>query len=230
MLYLVPTFGNPTGRSLAARRREALVAVARRGGIVIVEDDTYRELAFEVPAPTSLLCHDADDVVVRLGSFSKSVAPGIRLGWITAARDRIAAFGRRGFVDSGGGLNHATALAMAEFGASGRYAGHLDTVRRRYAAQRDALVAAVRTHLPDATFEVPGGGWFLWVGLPDAAVLLPHAERHGVSYLPGATFFARPAGRDRLRLSYSLYEAAELDEAVRRLAAARAAAAGGRIG
>ncbi len=223
LLYLVPTFANPTGRSLPDPRRRELVEVARDTGTTIVEDDTYRELAYDGPAPPSLWSIDPAGGVVRLGSFAKSVGPGLRLGWLTATPAFVRTLTRRGFVDSGGGLNHATALAMAVMGRSGRFAGHVEAIRTRYRAQRDALVAALRTELPALVVTPPHGGWFLWLRLPDgmsATALLAAAERHGVSFLPGNRFYAQPAGDDRLRLSYSMVEPAALAEAARRLRAA----------
>jgi len=165
LLYLVPTYGNPTGASL--RGRAELVAAARRLGLTIVEDDTYRELSFTGEPPVALydLAGSAGPVV-RIGSFAKSVAPGLRLGWVNAPPALITQLVERGYVFSGGGVNHATALAMAEFGASGAYDAHLARVRTAYAAQRDALVSALRADAPGLTFEVPGGGWFVWVRLP----------------------------------------------------------------
>ncbi|MFI6759905.1 PLP-dependent aminotransferase family protein [Micromonospora sp. NPDC050417] len=223
LLYLVPTFGNPTGRSLAQARRTELVAVAERTGLVLVEDDTYRELAYDAPAPPSLYSHAEDGVVIRLGSFSKTVAPGLRLGWLTAAPALVTALARRGYVDSGGGVNHATALSMAEFARLGSYERHLERMRIRYRAQRDALVAAVRQHLPDIEFTVPAGGWFLWLRLPEslrAWALLPYAEANGVSYLPGTHFFVTATGDAYLRLSFSLFAPDLLAEGARRLASA----------
>jgi DNA-binding transcriptional MocR family regulator len=219
-VYLVPTFGNPTGGSLPAERRRALVAVAERAGIPVVEDDTYRELSYAGPAPDSLWSMDGD-VVVRLGSFSKSVAPGLRLGWITAAAPFVRQLADRGFVDSGGGVNHSVALGMGEFGASGAYARHVDAVRDRYRQRRDALADAVRDYVDGAEFVVPDGGWFLWLRLPstvDTEALLGAAERAGVSYLPGARFYVEPPPTvDFLRLSFSMLGTAELLEGARRL-------------
>jgi len=221
LLYLVPTYGNPTGASL--RGRAELVAAARRLGLTIVEDDTYRELSFTGEPPVALydLAGSAGPVV-RIGSFAKSVAPGLRLGWVNAPPALITQLVERGYVFSGGGVNHATALAMAEFGASGAYDAHLARVRTAYAAQRDALVSALRADAPGLTFEVPGGGWFVWVRLPagrDAEALLPGAEECGVSYVPGTRFGGGPA---YLRLSFSMLDRATLEDGARRLAAAMA--------
>ncbi|GAB3979653.1 PLP-dependent aminotransferase family protein [Plantactinospora veratri] len=223
MLYLVPTFNNPTGRSLPAQRRTALLAAAARTGVPVVEDDTYRELAYPPPAPASLFSGAEPGTVVRIGSFAKSVAPGLRLGWLTGAPSLVAAVTARGYVDSGGGVNHTSALALAEFAASGAYRRHVAAIRIRYRRQRDALVAAVRDELPQAEFTVPDGGWFLWLRLPHpygGTELLPYAEAAGVSYLPGRQFFVTDTGHRHLRLSYSMCDPETLVEGVRRLAVA----------
>ncbi|WP_329110771.1 PLP-dependent aminotransferase family protein [Micromonospora sp. NBC_01699] len=223
LLYLVPTFGNPTGRSLAEPRRAELVAVAEQTGLVLVEDDTYRELAYDGPAPPSLYSAAEDGAVIRLGSFAKTVAPGLRLGWLTAAPALVAALAGRGYIDSGGGVNHTNALSMAEFATAGAYDRHLDRVRARYRGQRDALVSAVHRHLPEVTFTTPAGGWFLWLRLPapiGATALLPYADTNGVSYLPGTHFFVTDTGDTHLRLSFSLFAPDQLEEGTRRLARA----------
>jgi DNA-binding transcriptional MocR family regulator len=217
-LYLVPTFGNPTGRSLADARRRELVAVAQREGLLLVEDDTYRELVYEGTAPASLWELSGGSGVVRLGSFAKTVAPGLRLGWINAAPDLIGRLAGLGYVDSGGGVNHATAVTMASFGTSGAYQRHVARIRDAYRRQRDILVAALRAHLP---VEVPQGGWFLWVRLPptcSGTQLLARAERAGVSFVPGAKFSVDQGdGDDHIRLSFSHLPAADLTEAATRL-------------
>jgi DNA-binding transcriptional MocR family regulator len=225
LLYLVPTFGNPTGRSLPAERRAALVSVARRTGLTVVEDDTYRELAYGEPAPPALWDLAGGEGVVRLGSFAKTVAPGLRLGWINAPAQIVRRLAALGYVDSGGGVNHSAAVTMATFGASGSYAEHLAAVRGEYRTQRDALVAALAPHLPA---EPPAGGWFLWPRLPTgvtAAALLPAAERAGVSFVPGPSFYSDGAGgTGRIRLSFSQLPPADLATAASRLAEALAAA------
>jgi len=225
LLYLVPTFANPTGRSLPAVRRRELVEVARDAGTVIVEDDAYRELAYDGAAPPSLWSMASGRGVIRVGSFSKTVGPGLRLGWITAEPRVVRTLAGRGFVDSGGGLNHAVALTMAVMGSSGGYDAHVRAIQAVYRAQRDALVAALHAELPGVEVTVPLGGWFLWLPLPggiSATGLLAAAERHSVSFLPGALFHPQPARDDHFRLSFSLYEPAELAEAARRLGRAYA--------
>lgn len=227
-LYLVPTFGNPTGRSLPDGRRRRLVEAAREAGITIIEDDTYREVHYGTAAPPSLWSLSGGRGVVRIGSFSKTVAPGLRLGWINAAPDVIERLGRLGYVESGGGVNHFNGYVMAEFGASGGYAGHLGAARLAYGRQRDALVDRLRERLPGMATPRPDGGWFVWLPLPEgvtAAALLPEAERRGVSFLPGSRFHAGGRGGDgHIRLSFSMLAEEELAEAADRLADAIEAA------
>lgn len=223
MLYLVPTFGNPTGHNLSVERRRALVELARRQAVSIIEDDTYRELAYSAPAPPSLWSIAEGDSVIRVGSFAKTVAPGLRLGWINAAPEFVGALRRVGYVDSGGGVNHAVALTMATLGSSGGYAEHVAQVRARYAYQRDALVGALRDALPRLEVPSPAGGWFIWLELPpgiDAGALLPVAEQMGVSFVEGSRFFVGAGGEEHVRLSFSRLDPPELAEAARRLAAA----------
>jgi 2-aminoadipate transaminase len=220
MLYLVPTFGNPTGASVPDDRRRYLVEVAGRTGLTVVEDDTYRELAYDGPAPVSLWDLAGGTGVVRIGSFAKTVAPGLRLGWINASPALIARLGGLGYVVSGGGVNHATALTMSVFCASGAFDAHVQTLRAAYRERRDILAGA----LPGFDVAVPGGGWFLWARLPGgitAAELLPAAERAGVSFVPGPSFY--PDGDDGhqyLRLAYSFLARPELTEAADRLSRA----------
>jgi DNA-binding transcriptional MocR family regulator len=217
MCYLVPTFNNPTGRSLPPDRRTALIDWARRSGVTLVEDDTYRELVYDGVAPPALWTLAEGGPVVRLGSFAKTVAPGLRLGWINAAPEVIDRLVGLGYVHSGGGVNHAAAMTMATFGASGAYDAHTASLRSRYAEQRDALVAALSPVLP---VPVPAGGWFLWTRLPDGMTsrsLLPVAERAGVSFADGAQFHVDGDGGGHIRLAYSMLAPDDLVEAAGRL-------------
>ena len=221
-LYTVPTFGNPTGRSLPEDDRHSLVLAAKRSGVPVIEDDTYRELVYDGPAPASLWSlaggPSGGTGVIRVGSFAKSVAPGLRLGWINADPSLVDRLSDLGYVDSGGGVNHANALSMATFAGSGAYERHLARLRAAYREQRDALAGALGVPGPDR----PAGGWFLWLRLPDgrsAAALRPVAERHGVSFVEGSRFFVDGRGDDHLRLSFSMLSPSELAEAGDRLRA-----------
>lgn len=222
VLYTVPTFHNPTGISLAPDRRRALVELAAAEGLLIVEDDAYRELAYDGPPPPSLWSEARPGTVVRLGSFAKSLAPGLRVGFMTADEPTIARIAESGVLDSGGGISHFSALVVAEFARSGAWTANLERLRTAYREQRDALLGALAEHAPAGTsWTSPRGGYFAWVTLPpgrDARALLADVEAQGASYIPGPTFHLDHAGGVRsLRLAFSRYPAAELVEAVRRL-------------
>jgi 2-aminoadipate transaminase len=228
LLYCVPTFHNPTGASLAAERRTALVALAAEQGLLIVEDDVYRELSYDRPALPSLWSLAPPDTVVRMGSFAKSLAPGVRLGWLTAGPAIAGRLIGSGLLDSGGGVNHFAAMIVTAFCASGQYDQQVARLRASYRTRRDALLAGLSAHLPPGCrWTAPGGGFFVWVQLPeaiDANELLPRAEAAGVSYIPGARFHTGGGGTAALRLAFSLYEPEELVDAARRLGSAIRAA------
>ena len=223
LLYTIPTFGNPTGRTMPVERRAALIDIARRHGVLIVEDDVYRELWFTGEPPPSIGSLAGDGPVVRLGSFSKTLAPGLRLGWLTGARQLVRRVLDAGVLDSGGGLNPMVGLTVAEFAAAGRYEPNVAFLRATYAARRDALVDALREAIPEAEFAVPDGGYFVWLRLPgglDARALAPAGEAAGVTFVPASRFDASatldPAW---LRLAYTRFAEADLADGAQRLGA-----------
>lgn len=221
LLYVVPTFNNPTGLSLSDDRRRVLVEVAVDEGFLIVEDDVYRDLAYDGPPPPSLWSLAPAGAVARLGSFSKTVAPGLRLGWLTAAPALVQRLADSGLRDSSGGVNHFAALAVAALCGSGGYEISVERLTAAYRKRRDALLSALAEHLPPgAAWARPAGGFFVWITLPagvDAAALLPRAEAAGVSYLPGERFHLEGGGRSALRLAFTRYGLDALAEAARRL-------------
>ena len=222
VLYTVPTFNNPTGISLAAERRAALLELAHREDLTLLEDDVYRELAYDAPAPPSLWSLDSQGVVVRLGSFSKSLAPGLRLGWLSAPAKLVQGLVQGGLLDSSGGVNHFTALIVAALCSAGDFDPHVEGMRQAYRSRRDALVETLRAALPaTCAFQVPGGGFFLWMALPpelDAFDVLTAAEAAGMSFFPGERFYTEGGGRNQLRLTFTLYPETQLREAAQRLA------------
>lgn len=221
-LYVIPTFHNPTGKSLSESRRRGLVKVAAAEHLLLVEDDVYRELAYDSPAPPSLWSI-APEVVLRMGSFAKSLAPGLRLGWLTGKAEFIQRIVSSGLRDSGGGVNHFTAMMVGEFCEQGYFDRQVDHLRRAYRARRDALAEALGERLPDANFSLPGGGFFIWVTLPpgvDAARLHADAEAAGVDFIPGTRFSLEGRGNNIIRLAFTLYEPPQLQEGVHKLAGA----------
>jgi DNA-binding transcriptional MocR family regulator len=230
LLYTIPTFHNPAGVCLADDRRRSLIELARRHEFVIVEDDVYRELAYEVSPPPALWALDPEAPIVRLGSFSKSLTPGLRVGWVNAPPRLVARIDAAAVLDSGGNPTQFAACTVARLLMDDGYDAHVTRLRAAYGARRDALAEALREHAPEGCrWRVPAGGFFIWLQLPQgvrAGALLPVAEAHGVSFAPGARFCADGAD-DCLRLSFCLLDEAALREGVRRLAAAIAALAEG---
>jgi DNA-binding transcriptional MocR family regulator len=230
LLYIIPTYHNPTGVSLSPPRRMQVLELARRQDLIVVEDDVYRELAYDGAAPPALRALDPEAPVVRLGSFAKSLAPGLRLGWIDAPPELREQLSADGVIESGGCVSQFSAAVVAALLEAGAYGAHIAALRTAYASRREALAAALQEHLPTGCgCALPAGGFFLWVALPaglTATALLPVAERHGVAFAPGVRFSA--GGDDTsVRLAFSLYDEASLAEGGRRLAAAISEAAGG---
>ena len=203
-MYLLPNYQNPSGRCLSAARREALAAQALHLGLPIVEDNPYGELWFDAPPPPPLAAR-LGDAAIYLGSFSKVLAPGLRLGYVVAPSALYPKLlqAKQAADLHTSGFNQ---RLVHEVIKNGFLRQHLPGVRARYKAQRDAMHAALEAHLPaGCRFNAPQGGMFFWVELPesiDATALLPHAVRAGVAYVPGAPFFLDGAHAHTLRLSF----------------------------
>ncbi|MDH4065266.1 MAG: PLP-dependent aminotransferase family protein, partial [Acidobacteriota bacterium] len=188
------------------------------------EDDVYRELAYDGPAPPSLFSTAPRGTVLRMGSFAKSLAPGLRLGWINCSATQARRFADGGLRDSGGAPNFTAAMMVAALCRSGDFDAHVARLRTAYRERRDALAAALTAHLPPGcAFSTPGGGYFIWVELPvhiDGEALLERARSHKVSFLPGSRVCIDGRGRHCLRLAFSLMKPEALADGARRLAAA----------
>ena len=222
LLYTIPTFNNPSGRNVSLERRAELVEFAAREDLLVAEDDTYRELSYDGPPPPSLWALDRAGVVIRIGSFAKSVAPGMRLGYVTTTPEIATRMAEGGLLDSGGGMNHFAATVLAEYAAGGDYVRGVERFRDAYRAQRDRLLEGLAAHLPDtASWSKPGGGFFAWVQLPTgigADELAPVALAHGVAFLPAHRFFLdRDAAPGAIRLAFSMYPPETLEDATARL-------------
>ena len=193
LAYVMPTFRNPTGGSISAVGRRQLLRFAERYGFTIIEDDVYRELSYDGPAPEPLQNPSrANDAVIRLGSFSKVIGPGMRTGWMVASDRFVAGIARRGIFESGGGVAHFAGLHLADLMSSGGYARHVDGLCGAYRARRDAFVAAFGESDRGCQLVVPGGGMFVWIALPthcrEASVVDEVASR-GVAVAPGRAFY-----------------------------------------
>lgn len=219
LLYTVPTYNNPSGSTLTHERRSRLVELTGAHDLTVLEDDVYRELWFDTPPPPPLIDYGGSQHIIRLGSFSKIIAPGLRLGWLMADPALVTRATRRGLLTSGGGINHFTAHVVAAYLDDGALDRHVAELREAYRVRRDALVAALRAHLPPGcSFVAPRGGFFVWVQLPegvDSVALLQIAD--GVGFVPGANFYADGSGRRELRLAFSLLTPEAMWEGARRL-------------
>jgi DNA-binding transcriptional MocR family regulator len=224
LIVVQPTFHNPTGAVLSAGRRERLLALARRFGVPILEDDPYHDLRFADDGPGPLKLADRAGAVIYLGTFSKTVMPGLRVGWVVGSQpllDRLVL--AKQFSDLN--TNATGQLMVARFLDSGRYPPHLRSVRAVYRRRCDHLrreLAGVAEHLEVP--EAPAGGFYLWCRLragPQARLLAALAAREGVAVVAGDAFGVGAArGADRVRLSFSTCPPEVVPEAVRRLRAA----------
>ncbi|MGR6971966.1 aminotransferase-like domain-containing protein [Streptomyces cynarae] len=221
LLYSVPTFQNPTGRTLPADRRAAIAGVAARHGLWIVEDDPYGELRFEGErVPWIASYEDAHDRAVLLGSFSKVMAPGLRLGWLRApaALRRACAIAKQAADLHTPSVNQ---LAAARYLADRDLDAHVARVAAAYRERRDAMLAGLAEALPEGSvWNRPQGGMFLWARLPegyDTTALLPRVVEQDVAYVPGAPFYADAPDRSTLRLCFVTHTPGEIEEGLRRL-------------
>ena len=220
LFYTVPDYQNPTGLSLSATRRPELVELARRHGVVVVEDVTYRELGFGASRLPSLWSLDPD-VVVQIGTFSKTFFPGVRLGWAAGPQDVIAQMilAKQNTDQCAGALGQ---RLLEEYGRSGELDRQIGRAQSFYLRRRDAMMAALHEHMPEGvTWTRPEGGFVTWLTLPERADTMLLAERamdQAVAFVPGPIFYAdRRAGRNNLRLSYSLVSEDQIQEGIRRL-------------
>lgn len=222
LLYLVPNFQNPTGRTLTLARRRAVAEVAGRHGLWIAEDDPYGELRFEgAGEPWIAGLAPAGDRTVLLGSFSKVMAPGMRLGWLRAPAGLLRACV---IAKQAADLHTSTVdqAAAARYLADRDLDAHLARVRTAYRDRRDALLAGLPDALPTGSaWNRPEGGMFVWVRLPeghDATALLRTAITHDVAYVPGTPFYATAPDPATLRMSFTTHTPAEITEGLARLA------------
>ncbi|WP_155055359.1 aminotransferase-like domain-containing protein [Streptomyces blattellae] len=221
LLYTVPTFQNPTGRTMPAERRAAVASVAARHGLWIVEDDPYGELRFEGErVPWIAAYPGAEDRTVLLGSFSKVMAPGLRLGWLRApaALRRACAVAKQAADLHTPTVNQ---LAAARYLADRDLDAHVARVARVYGERRDAMLAGLADALPPgSTWNRPEGGMFLWARLPesyDTTALLGKVVQQNVAYVPGAPFYAGEPERSTLRLCFVTQTPEEIREGLRRM-------------
>jgi 2-aminoadipate transaminase len=208
LLYTIPNFHNPTGRTLPEARRLEIIKLAQRYGFLIVEDDVYRDLAFEEHVPTSFYALAKGQQVASIGSFSKTLAPGLRLGWLTSSPQIIERCINCGTTQMGGGASPFTAHLVAHYCRSGAFEQHLQSLQTLYKKRRDVALSALSSSMPTSVeWTHPMGGFFIWLKLPDqvfASQVKQMARERGVLVGSGEGFFVNPVdGAHHLRLAYS---------------------------
>jgi DNA-binding transcriptional MocR family regulator len=223
LAHIIPNFQNPAGVTLGLDRRLALIELAREYDFTIFEDDPYCDIRFRGDALPSMLSLDdpAQPVVVAAGSFTKTVCPGVRVGYLVGPTVMIDEIGRRA-VNTYISPNMLSEVTVYEFCASGDIDRSIATVRAALAERAHLLATALRREIPGCEFIEPDGGYFLWVDLPsdiDVERLAPAAAARGVAVVKG-TDFLLTGGRHSLRLAYSAVTSDQVDEGVRRLAGA----------
>ena len=221
LAHIIPNFHNPAGCTLSLEKRRRLLELAREHDFVIFEDDPYVELRFEGESLPTMLSMDESDSVVYASSFSKTVCPGIRVGYLAGPEERIAAIVKlaTGTYISPSMVSQAI---VAEFCRSGALDDSIATVKEALHQRRDALCNALERELPEARFTPPTGGYFLWVELPEGASVADlgrAAEERGVQFVAGTDFLIE-GGENALRLAYSGVTPDEIDAGVSRLAEA----------
>jgi DNA-binding transcriptional MocR family regulator len=221
LAHIIPNFQNPAGCTLSLGKRRKLLALAAEHGFTIFEDDPYVELRFEGESLPTMLSMDEADSVVYASSFSKTVCPGIRVGYLVGPAELIAGIRKIG-TNTYISPNMVAQSIVAEFCDSGAIDRSIETVKAALRERRDATAEALERHIPDATFVKPQGGYFLWVDLPegsDVASLAARAEERGVVFVKGTDFLIE-GGDSSLRIAYSAVPPDQIEEAIARVAEA----------
>jgi 2-aminoadipate transaminase len=214
-LYTIPTYQNPMGVTMSVARRRALLDLAAKWDLVIVEDDPYGDLSFDGPPVPALKALDPE--VIFLGTFSKILAPGLRVGWVASSPQFREAFFN---VKEGTDIHNERIMTRAVFhAAEGFLDGHVAASRAIYRARRDAMLRALEAFMPEGvSWTRPGGGFFLWVTLPeryDTDAMLPTATDRGIIYLPSSWFYPDASWRRSMRLNFSSQPEERIREAMR---------------
>ncbi len=218
-LYTVPNFHNPAGVSLALERRPQVLEIARRYGVLVLEDNPYGLLGFDREPWPAMRSID-EDGVIYLGSFSKTFAPGYRIGWAVAphaVREKLVLASESAILCP----SNASQIAISSYLSTCDWRSQVKSYRELYRERRDAMIGALQDYLPEASWNVPDGGFYTWVRLPDgldARDMLPRAVTARVAYVPGTAFYYDGSGTDHMRLSFCYPTPERIREGVRRLA------------
>jgi 2-aminoadipate transaminase len=218
-LYTIPSFHNPMGVTLPWARRTEILEICREHGILVVEDNPYGLLYFD-QAPPHAMRSVEEDGVIYLGTFSKTLAPGLRVGWAVAPhaiREKLVLANEAAVLSP----SSFSQTVISEYLDTADWRGQIDTFRGVYRERRDAMLGALAEHLPTLRWTVPNGGFYVWLTLPeglDSKAMLPRAVKELVAYTPGTAFYADGGGRNAMRLSFCYPTPDFIREGIRRLA------------
>lgn len=217
-LYLIPNFQNPSGVTLTWQRRIEILEIAKSHEILVLEDNPYGLLYFDAAPPQAMRSLETDGVIY-LGTFSKTFAPGLRLGWAVAPhaiREKLILANESAVLSP----SVFTQYVMSEYFAHSDWRGQIDTFRQVYRERKNALTDALAESLPDLSWTNPSGGFYVWLTLPtalDSKAMLPRAIKELIAYTPGTAFYANGDGRNHLRLSFCYPTPEAIKLGVRRL-------------
>jgi len=218
LLYLIPTFQNPAGVTLSWARRMEILEIARANEILVIEDNPYGLLYFDTPPPQAMRSVE-EDGVVYLGTFSKTFAPGLRVGWALAPhaiREKLVLANEAAVLSP----SSFTQTVISEYLGASDWRAQIDVFRGVYKERRDAMLTALAEHLPKMAWTVPNGGFYVWLTLPDhldSKAMLPRAVKELVAYTPGTAFYSDGDGRNKMRLSFCYPTPDFIAEGIRRL-------------
>ena len=218
-LYLVPNFANPSGVTLATERRSKILEICRKHHILVLEDNVYGLLYFDEKAPDALRSLD-EDGVIYLGSFSKILVPGFRVGYVLAPpsiKEKLVLANESAVLCP----SAFSQMMISEYLSTNDWKAQIAVFRNEYRIRRDAALSAMDEFLPELTTTKPGGGFYLWVDLPagvDSKKMLPKAVENLVAYTPGTAFYGNGTGQEFLRISYSYPTPENIRVGVERLA------------
>jgi 2-aminoadipate transaminase len=219
LIYVIPTFQNPTGVTTPLHRRLRLLELAKEYNVAIMEDDAYFDLRFSGERIPMLITLDDAGLVIYTGTFSKIMSAGMRLGWVVGPALLIEKAAK---LKADGGTSPFTSNVAAEYAASGELAEHIVDLVEIYRRRRDTMAEALKTEMPEGVeWTEPNGGFFMWLTLPegcDSVAMLPEARAHGVEFLPGTGCFFDGSGRSNIRLSFSFSDEEAIQRGVKILA------------
>ncbi|HEX2697255.1 MAG TPA: PLP-dependent aminotransferase family protein [Anaerolineales bacterium] len=219
-LYLIPTFQNPTGHTLTQERRDELVALSREYDFMLIADEVYHFLNYTQRPPKPFAAYNNSSKVISLGSFSKILAPGLRLGWVQAHPETLKQLINCGLLDSGGGLNPFTSAIIRGAVESGDLEQNISKLVNTYRERVAFMDSCLRKYIPELSYAIPHGGYFFWARLPsnlDAAELQKKAEPFKVNFRAGVRFSSQDRLKDYMRLCFVFYEPNQIEDGIKRL-------------